>query len=190
MEPSLVSADPEQWLDTHGDALFGYAMMRVQNQALAEDLVQEALLAGITGLENFAGKSSERTWLIGILKNKVVDHVRKASHEQTYGADVGEGDEWSGKFDATGHWVSAPANWGDPALVAQNDELKEAMMTCVQRLPEKLRMPFILREIDGCETDELMRVLNVSTANNLWVMLSRGSARVRTCLDALWNGAA
>ena len=59
------------------------------------------------------------------------------------------------------------------------------MTTCVQRLPEKLRFPFILREID-----ELMQVLKVSTANNLWVMLSRGRKRVRTCLDALWNGAA
>lgn len=86
----MASTDPEQWLDAHGDALFGYAMMRVQNQALMEDLVQEALLAGITSLENFAGKSSKCTWLVGVFKNKVVDHVRKARREQTYGADVGE----------------------------------------------------------------------------------------------------
>ena len=63
METGTASADPEQWLDAHGDALFAYAMMRVRNQALAEDLVQETLLAGITGLAGFGGKSSERTWL-------------------------------------------------------------------------------------------------------------------------------
>lgn len=161
----MASTDPEQWLDAHGDALFGYAMMRVQNQALMEDLVQEALLAGITSLENFAGKSSKCTWLVGVFKTRSsITCAKRAASKRT---------------------APTSANWAEPALVAQNAELKKAMTTCVQRLPEKLRFPFILREID-----ELMQVLKVSTANNLWVMLSRGRKRVRTCLDALWNGAA
>ena len=189
METAEASADPEHWLDAHGDALFAYAVTRVRNQALAEDLVQDTLLAGITGLAEYGGKSSERTWLTGILKNKIVDHVRKSSREESYEADLEDGNEWTGKFDAAGHWVSAPAHWGDPALVAQNAQLKEAMMTCVQRLPEKLRMAFVLREIDGHETEALLQILNISTANNLWVMLSRGRERVRSCLDVLWNGA-
>ena len=92
METGTASADPEQWLDAHGDALFAYAMMRVRNQALAEDLVQDTLLAGIAG---FGGKSSERTWLTGILKNKIVDHVRKSSRKESYEADIEDGNEWS-----------------------------------------------------------------------------------------------
>ena len=126
METAEASADPEHWLDAHGDALFAYAVTRVRNQALAEDLVQDTLLAGITGLAEYGGKSSERTWLTGILKNKIVDHVRKSSREESYEADLEDGNEWTGKFDAAGHWVSAPAHWGDPALVAQNAQLKRS----------------------------------------------------------------
>ncbi len=96
----MASADPEQWLDAHGDALFAYAMLRVRNQALAEDLVQDTLLAGITGitgLAGFGGKSSERTWLTGILKNRIVDHVRKSSREESYETDIEDGNEWYGQ---------------------------------------------------------------------------------------------
>ncbi|MCZ6565426.1 MAG: sigma-70 family RNA polymerase sigma factor, partial [Gammaproteobacteria bacterium] len=73
--------DPSVWLDEHGDALYKYAFMRVRNEATAEDLVQETLLAAIQAIKTYQGQSSERTWLIGILKHKLMDYFRKAARE-------------------------------------------------------------------------------------------------------------
>ena len=74
-------SDPKEWVDKHGDALFAYVLRYISNRSIAEDLVQEALLAALKGRAAFTGASSERTWLIGILKNKVIDHYRTAGRE-------------------------------------------------------------------------------------------------------------
>jgi RNA polymerase sigma-70 factor (ECF subfamily) len=71
--------DPERWIEEHGDYLFHYAISRLRDPQRAEDLVQEALLAAWKGSERYRGGSTERTWLTGILRNKILDHFRKAS---------------------------------------------------------------------------------------------------------------
>ena len=72
---------PELWLQDHGEALYAFAMMRVHNSAAAEDILQETLIAGIQGAANFKQGSSVRTWLISIMKNKIIDLLRKTSRE-------------------------------------------------------------------------------------------------------------
>ena len=79
-----AGSDPEQWLDQHGDALYAFALLRVQQPAVAEDLVQDTLLAAFSGRERFGGGAQERTWLIGILKHKIIDHLRKSGREESY----------------------------------------------------------------------------------------------------------
>ena len=84
--------NPECWLDKHGDCLFRYALVRVRKREVAEDLVQETLLAAMRGREKFGGRSSERSWLCGILKHKVSDHFRKlvqheGNAEEVHGQD-------------------------------------------------------------------------------------------------------
>ena len=74
--PRASSANPERWVDEHGD-LYRYALVRVRRTEVAEDLVQETLLAAVRSREKFGGRSSERSWLVGILKNKIVDYYRK-----------------------------------------------------------------------------------------------------------------
>ncbi|MCB1749303.1 MAG: sigma-70 family RNA polymerase sigma factor [Gammaproteobacteria bacterium] len=183
-----ATADPEAWLDSHGDALYAFAMMRVRNAAVAEDLVQETLLAALGALAGFDGRSSERTWLIGILKHKLIDHLRRAGREQT--ADTTSDDEavWNARFDHTGHWAEPPRDWGDPARIAENDGLRQALAGCIARLPERQRLLFVLREVDGLDTDELLDTLGISSANNLWVMLSRARAALRECIERTWGG--
>jgi RNA polymerase sigma-70 factor (TIGR02943 family) len=176
----------EHWLDEHGDALFAYAIARVEQPAAAEDLVGETLLAGIEGLKNFKGGASARTWLISIMKNKIVDRIRKLRREEPLDLDTLDEQEWQSKFDASGHWVVKPNEWGDPAAVVENSALGRAMMSCISKLPEQLRTLIVMRDIDGYETDELVEILNLSSANNLWVMLSRGREKLRTCLDRNW----
>ncbi len=186
MTATVDPGSPELWLDQHGDALYGYAMLRVHEPALAEDLVQETLLAALAARTSFAGRAEVRTWLISILKNKLIDHLRKWSREEPFDATLIDDDTWAGKFDHTGHWSNAPARWQEPAFIAENAELGQLIMTCIDKLPDKYRAAFVLREIDGLETDELVAALAISSPGNLWVMLSRARERVRACLERAW----
>lgn len=177
---------PEQWLDEHGDALFAFALARIKEPSTAEDLVQETLLAGFEAFDDFHGEASTRTWLISILKNKLIDRLRKLCREAPLDPHVVDDAEWQAKFDDSGHWVVAPAGWRDPSTVLENDALGAALMHCIARLPEHLQTLIVLRDIDGLETQELIDILNISSANNLWMMLSRGREKLRDCMDKTW----
>jgi RNA polymerase sigma-70 factor (ECF subfamily) len=178
--------DPGQWLDGHGDALYGYAMLRVHDPAVAEDLVQDTLLAAWTARASFRAEAGVRTWLIGILKHKIVDHLRRASREQPFVQVFTDDEDFATRFDGTGHWITPPADWGDPAHVAESAQLRQALMRCIERLPERLRQLLVLREIDGYPTAELQTMLGIPSAGNLWVMLSRGRERLRGCMERAW----
>src|SRR5450432_1762306 len=91
-------SDPERWVDLHGDYLFTYALMRLRDAARAEDAVQETFLAALKGGKTFAGRSAEKSWLVGILKNKVCDHYRKASRETSFTDMDFYADEESDRF--------------------------------------------------------------------------------------------
>src|SRR3982751_6417117 len=83
-KPATGLSDPEQWVELHGDYLFKYALARLRDPARAEDMVQETFLAALKGGKSFAGRSAEKSWLVGILKNKICDHYRKASRETSF----------------------------------------------------------------------------------------------------------
>ena len=69
--------NPDKWIQSHADYLFNYTISRIRNEEVAQDLVQETFFAGLKAMENFQGKASERTWLISILKRKIIDYYRK-----------------------------------------------------------------------------------------------------------------
>ena len=89
-------------------------MLQLRNHAQAEDVVQETLIAAIRGAETFAGGSTVRTWLIGILKHKIIDTIRKASREQSLDQYESSADDMDPMFLPDGHYVDKPADWGDP----------------------------------------------------------------------------
>lgn len=186
MTEAAEDVEPEHWLERHGDVLYGYALLRVRDAAAAEDLVQETLLAALRARDGFAARSSTRTWLVGILKNKVVDHLRRRGREETFDATLIDDETWAGKFDHTGHWSSPPARWSEPAFAVENAELGTILRTCIEHLPDRYRTLFVLREVDGLGTDELLAALGISSPNNLWVMLSRARERVRACIERTW----
>ena len=101
-KPSLM---PETWLDRHGDALYKFALMRLRDESAAEEMVQETLLAALQSYEKFAGQSSERTWLIGILKHKIIDHFRRVSRQRQYSPDEDREFEHDEIFQQSGEWV-------------------------------------------------------------------------------------
>ena len=182
-------SDPNTWLDQHGDALFRYALLRVRNTTLAEDMVQETLLAALKARARYAGDASERTWLIGILNHKIIDNFRQTHREQPFTEHLLDDYDISNElFDEHGHWMRRPSTWSNPDQAFEQQEFWETLAECVARLPPRLAELFILREIDGLDTDEICKVLDISTTNNAWVMLSRARMQLRQCLEIKWFG--
>jgi RNA polymerase sigma-70 factor (ECF subfamily) len=181
-DPPVSGLDPELWLERHGDALYRYARLRVRDTALAEDLVQETLLAALKARERFAGRAAERTWLIAILKNKLVDQLRKQAREQPH-EDPDELIE--AQFLADGHWRSPPADWANPTAAFENREFWRVLAECLEALPERQARAFALCEFDDVEGGEASKILGV-TPTNLWVLLHRARLRLRRCLEMNW----
>ena len=182
------SSTPEQWLSEHGDALYRHAYFRLRDKMAAEDMVQETLLAAMKGRERFAGRSSQRTWLIGILNNKVVDYLRKQVREQSLDqGDLGD-DELEGMlFEADGHWRRPPSAWGDPDAAFEQKVFWEAFSKCLEELPARQAQAFSLCEMDGVGGSEASKVLGVTTTN-IWVILHRARLRLKECLEINWLG--
>ena len=178
--------DAETWVDQHGDALYRYALFRIRDVQAAEDLVQETLLAAIRAKESFAGRSMVRTWLFGILKHKIIDHIRKISRERPQ-EDIESFRNLSGDiFDEQGGWKAGPAEWTtDPALLFQQKEFWEMLQNCLTELPFRLQQAFTLRELDGLRAEEVRKILQVSATNG-GVMLHRARMRLRDCLAIKW----
>ncbi len=176
---------PEVWLDEHGDALYRYARFRLNDSAVAEDLVQETLLAALQAQDSFAGRSTERTWLIGILKNKLIDHLRKAGREITI--DVESDDDLDALFDTASqvHWRTPPSVWDNPLAALEQKQFWAVFSDCLGELPARQAQAFTLCEIEGLDGGEACKVLGV-TATNVWVLLHRARLRLRGCLENNW----
>lgn len=180
------SIDPAAWLERHGDVLFRYALLRVGDQNQAEDIVQETLLAALRGADRFAGQSQERTWLVGILKHKIVDHHRRKRTAQADVAELPDGGDEASAFNHKGLWQTAPLKWGtSPGQSFDEQEFWDAFSDCLSGLPESYRAPFVLREVDGMDSEEICKLLDL-TPTNLWTLLHRARTRLRTCLEKRW----
>ncbi|MDE2140513.1 MAG: sigma-70 family RNA polymerase sigma factor [Gammaproteobacteria bacterium] len=173
------AANTCQWVSEHGDMLYRFALMRVCDSSVAEELVQETFLAALKGWREFRGQSSERTWLVGILKHKIVDHLRYARREvPTEDIDV----EVDAYFNARGGWAVPPSIVGNPGKSVEQQQLRAKLVECMQELPERLSNAFVLTQIDGLSAKETCKVLGI-TETNLWVMLHRARLRLQRCLQ-------
>ena len=180
------------WLDQHGDYLFKYAMFRLRDNTAAEDTVQETFLAALKAYEKFEGRGSERSWLVGILKHKIIDHFRQTRLDVSVGDLVDEGPEHLECFDRTGKWAGhwndkyAPTDWrATPAELIESREFWNVFNDCLSPLPKGTASAFTLREVDGLKSEEICEILNVKV-NNLWVMLHRARLHLRNCLEVKW----
>jgi RNA polymerase sigma-70 factor (ECF subfamily) len=178
--PSL----PEQWLSLHGDALFRYALLMVGDEHRAEDLVQETLLAALESLERYSAGASERTWLIAILRHKVIDDRRRNRRHDQYLGRVDPAVE--GNFNRFGKWRKPPGRWTPtPESLLESQEFRVVFQTCMSALPARLREAFALRVVEGLDATETCRILEISSAN-LWTLLYRARERLRRCLEGKW----
>jgi RNA polymerase sigma-70 factor (ECF subfamily) len=178
---------PEDWLAQHGDALYRYAYFRLRDAAQAEDLVQETLLAALQARHGFSGRSAERTWLIGILKNKLVDYLRKGAREQPFGDLADTEGEIDALFDAGGRWKTPPSDWGNPTNTLEQKQFWKVFADCFAGLSSRYAQVFAMCEFDGLDSTEVCKVFDV-TATNVWVILHRARLRLRQCLETQWFG--
>lgn len=171
-------------LNEHGDALYAYARTRLKSDDDIADCIQETLLAAIRNAKTFSGNSSVRTWLIGILKFKIIDIYRKQAREAEFDSiDTADNDDF---FDEAGHWEMqrAPRAWElSPLEQLEESELLGHLHRCIGRLPKIMRIAVTLREMEELPTPEICQTLKI-TATNLNVILYRARMHLRTCLEA------
>ncbi len=171
---------PDAWVDDHADAMFRFAMRRLGDSNVAEDLLQETFLAALKGKDGFRGESSVRTWLIGILRLKIADHFRQQARRRAR-------EDAAGKAVAAGsHRSEALRGWtGNPEKAFEDREFWRTLRACLKKMPQQLASAYMLRELDHCSTDEICGLLKIS-ATNLSVRIYRARALLRDCLDANW----
>lgn len=184
--PGTDPVDPAGWLLEHGDALYRYAAARVGRRELAEDLVQEALVAALAARRRFDGRSAVRTWLIAILRRKIADHYRRAAPGPAEAeSEADRGPIRERYFTDAGHWREPVCPLPTPAEAAESREFREALERCLAALPEPLAVPFAMRELDGLEVAAIAEALGISRVN-LRVRLHRARLVLRDCLTQRW----
>jgi RNA polymerase sigma-70 factor (TIGR02943 family) len=167
--------------------LMRFARAQLRNDAWAEDAVSDTVLAALAKPQAFAGQSQLKTWLIGILKHKLIDQIRRHSREVST-TTVEDGDDIDALlFNDDGAWREAPAEWGDPEATLGRREFFEVLEVCVDQLPGVQGRIFMMREWLELDTAEICKELNI-TATNAWVLLHRARLRLQTCLQERWFG--
>ena len=155
--------------------------------------MQETFLAALKAKSSFAGRSSERAWLFGILRNKLTDHYRLQGREIAMANLEAPFPEEQATFAASGlgrdGWIKevTPKPWETPEETLISKEFQDVLKSCLSRLPAKIAQVFLLREIDDVSSDEICKDLGVSP-NNVWVMLHRARMSLRRCLEVHWFG--
>ena len=178
-----------QSLEAHRKYLLRYAQFHLRDTALAEDAVQDTLMAALAQPKGFQGRSQLRTWLTGILKHKIIDLTR--SRGRGFPADalaLGE-DEESGdaSFNAKGKWVDPPADWGMPDAALESSQFWKVYQECCQHMSKRYAMVFSMREVMGLSSEEICKKIEISTTN-LHVILFRARLSLRTCISKNWFG--
>lgn len=178
------TVDPTKWVDKYSDYLFNYTIVRVNDREVANDLISETFLAGLKSMKNFKGESTERTWLISILKRKIVDYYRKINSNKgkaevrvNYRSEDDEGD-----------WLEERiADLSDRTAedLMENEELGIAILECMEQLNDKQAAIFRMKTIEGIDTEAICNEFDISPSN-LWVIIHRARTSLAKCLEKNW----
>jgi len=186
-DKQIHELNPDSWVSEHGDYLYSFAISRINSTATAEDLVQETMLSAFHARDKFRGGSSERTWLISILKRKIIDHYRKQSRNpESLTDDFSMPFHKGGVND--GGWIKehAPGSW-DPHKLDDEDDgaLMRVIQYCISLLSPKMAATFNMKTLDDIPTEEICKELDISESN-LWVLLHRSRLQLRECVENQW----
>lgn len=180
-------SSPHQWVDLYADALYAYAIKIIPDSHQAENLLQETFLAALKSKDSFKGNSSEKTWLIAILRHKITDHLRTKYREVPASSLVPEDAGTDAFFDqVNGALKKNPGSWDiQPDQLLNKEEFWRAFEECLKRLPSKTAEAFSLSEMEEMNSKEICKVLSV-TPTNLWSLLHRARVQLRQCLQINW----
>ena len=185
---SDITLKPETWVDAYGNYLYNFAMMRLYNSDVAEDLVQDTFYSAVKAKASFLGNSSEKTWLTSILKRKIIDHYRKNARSKEDNV-LDNPDHFQKEGILKGHWEdnSLPFDWGasSEASAVENTELFKVVKNCLSKIPARMAATFTLKEFEDYSTEEICKELDI-TPSNLWVMMHRTKVQLRDCIEKNW----
>ncbi len=186
---SNSNPDLHRELEQMRPSLLRFAKLQLRNDSLAEDAVQDALIAVLEKPERFAGQSSLRTYVIGILKYKIIDNLRVAQREVQLDPQEDQSDDelLEHLFNANGHVREDNPSWGNPDSTLEQKDFFRVLEVCLEKLPAKTARVFMMREWLEIETEDICKELAITTAN-AWVLLYRARLRLRECLELNWFG--
>lgn len=176
--------NPNKWIDLYSDYLFNYTISRVNDREIAKDIIQDTFFAGLKSMKNFKGEANERTWLVSILKRKIVDYYRKINSKKgqaevrmTYNANENEGDWLEERVEDEGYLNALD--------ILENAELGDAIYDCMSKLSEKQATVFKMKSILNQDTESICNELNI-TASNFWVIIHRARTAMAECMEKNW----
>ncbi|TCS37820.1 RNA polymerase sigma-70 factor (ECF subfamily) [Paucimonas lemoignei] len=170
--------------------LVRFARLQLRNDSLADDVVQDALMAVLEKPDGYAGQSSLRSYVIGIMKHKIVDALRHARRLHQFAEDADDDfsqEQVDALFAADGHPMQRPRHWGNPDATLEQQDFFKILELCLEKLPPKTARIFMMREWLELDTEEICKEVGISTSN-AWVILYRARLRLRECLELNWFG--
>lgn len=178
----------QQLVTEHTDYLFQYAKLKLKHEDDIKDLIQETFLSALKNFNQFQNKSSIKTWLTSILRNKIIDHLKKKS-TMTIDDYLSATDEHFNQmfFDTTNF-----NRWQEKILPNQfinsdfntheKNEFASVLYQCIDHLPEKIKPIFISKYLDEEKSETICKEFNISQSN-YWVIIFRCKTYLRNCLE-------
>lgn len=182
--PDSYELNPETWVHDYSNYLYKIAYVRLGNASVAEDVVQETLLGAWKSRERYDGSRPVKYWLRGILKHKIVDHIRKASRGEVAIEDTPDGEIIDSlSYKVWGVPLERPDEWAfNPRKAAENSEFMEVLYMCLSKMKGKVKDAFVLKELEGWKSEDICKELDVE-ANHFWVLCHRARGQLKTCLE-------
>lgn len=167
--------------------LHRFALLKLRNDDLARDAVQDTLVAALENRARFAGKSTLKTWLTAILKFKIIDSIRRQAKEPTF-SSIAENDgedieDWL--EDESSPFTQTAPVWERPEAAFEEKEFWRIFEFGLARLPSKTQRVFVMRDVLGHSTEEICKELKI-TETNCWVILHRARMGMRQYLNENW----
>lgn len=185
-ETNSKALNPASWVDEYGDYLYRYAVSRLRDGEAAEEVVQETFVAALRHVDQYEAKGSERAWLLGILKRKIIDLIRARNRTVSL-AEEDSNDLSEALFDRNGSWKKEIRSAGYAPLDSlEREEFWRILRGCLETLPPRQADVFVLREMDDRSTEEICKELEI-TASNLWVILYRARLQLSNCMKSRWQ---
>lgn len=188
MKQKVSNINPLKWVERYADQMYSFAFRRLNNEELAQDLVQDTFTTALHKQSQFRGEASEKTWLFQILKNKITDHFRSAKHQK----ETSETEWQSSHFNTKGtyeyHWNAnaTPQPWtAETDAEINSQQFQDIFSCCLSKLAKNSAAVFQLKHIEELSSKEICKELNISTSN-YWVLMHRAKLQLRRCLEKKW----